>query len=282
MPGRFAVALAGAAILAVLSLTDAPTLAQEAQGTPSPRGEWLAELAGAEDAALRNFEASGLRLIGSLFLLFGVCQFDTPEHAEDAAPALGTRTVDNLQAPPGSGSLKPASVRPLGDQALAFAGTIEAPADDDSPIREATAAVLVVREAAFVHVMVGAAIAGDPLTDLAGIAEKVAGREPGGDETPVAADGLREGGLWDLLPRLADLPEGFVLDQEQVPAPFDPLPGQAADPTPAPTQFSSPGAAAPVGMRARIGDWAVAVDRTTLDATAVVQTGGSSCSSGSR
>ena len=64
------------------------------------------------------------------------------------------------------------------------------------------------------------------MTDLAGVAEKVVGRELGGEATPVAADGLRSGGLWDLLPRLADLPEGFVLDEERVPAPFDPLPGQ--------------------------------------------------------
>ena len=77
-----------------------------------------------------------------------------------------------------------------------------------------------------VHLLYGAALAGDPLTDIAVIAEKILGRQPGGDATPIGDEGLREGGLWDLLPRLEDLLEGFVLDEEKVPAPFDPLPGQ--------------------------------------------------------
>ena len=46
-------------------------------------------------------------------------------------------------------------------------------------------------------------------------------------ETPAAADGMRSGGLWDVLPRPEDLPDGFVFNADSIPVLFDALPGQA-------------------------------------------------------
>ena len=89
-----------------------------------------------------------------------------------------------------------------------------------------TIAILVVRRGAILRFFVGGAVAGDPLTELTHIAEAVVDREPGGAATPVSSEGLRTGGLWDLLPRLADLPEGFIRQHERVPEPFAPLPRQ--------------------------------------------------------
>jgi hypothetical protein len=254
------------------SWTDFAASAQEATPQSQDQSLDLVGIEGVQNSAVRNFMASGFRFVGTLRFGFLVAEFRDDGAASAAVPALAARTEHGLERTnrdaPG---LRPASVRPLGDEAIAYAGQVNTEGEDED-FDTVTLAFIVVREGHYVHVLYGGALAGDPLIEIADIAEKILGRDPGGDETPVAADGLREGGLWDLLPRLADLPEGFVLDEERVPAPFDPLPGQAAAPTPAPTQFSSPGAAAPVGMRARIGDWAVAVERATLDATAVVQT----------
>ena len=194
------------------------------------------EIEGLRTAVGRTFGPSGFRLVGTLALLFTVTDFENENSAAAGMPQLGDQLIVDLaeQGNDTSGP-KSASVRPLGDERIAYAGTLIALEEDDSTFDEFMVAALVVREGVFVHFMYGAAIAGDPLADLAAVAEKIIGRQPGGDVTSVGDDGVREGGLWDLLPRIEDLPEGFVLEKEEELAPVDERQDQTASPRARPT-----------------------------------------------
>lgn len=213
-----------ALVTLLAAIPPAVVAAQDAGATSTADETVLFDLPGSENAALRGFNPSGARFVGTAAMVFAVVRFDSPERAEDALPLLLGRFRRN---PPGNGGnltgVRPASVRAIGDDRLAYVGTLEF-RDEDRP--DSDLALLLVHRDDVVYFMFGLALVGDPLPDLANVAEVIIDREPGARATPVASDGLRTGGLWELLPRLDDLPEGFVFSEDQVPPPFDPLPGQ--------------------------------------------------------
>ncbi len=63
-------------------------VAQDVNATPASSPAILVGLAGIQDAVARDFEASGFRPVGTLVFRFGVAEFDTPEHAEEAIPRV--------------------------------------------------------------------------------------------------------------------------------------------------------------------------------------------------
>ena len=216
---RLAAVLVALAVAGGLFVAGPAVAHQGASPTAEPDGEdrpsILADLPGIEEAVARDFDASGMRLVGTLVFRFAAARFDEPESAEAAIPVVLDRYLDRLGDEAGDVSgVRAASVRDLGDETVARAGEIVTPGEDEPDL---TVAILAVRRGALLQLFVGAALAGDPLADVADIAEAGVEREPGGDATPTGDDGMRTGGLWDVLPRLDDLPEGFVFVEERIP-----------------------------------------------------------------
>lgn len=173
----------------------------------------LTGIEGAEEAASRAFVAAE-DAGGTLFMSFAVVRFDDEAAAQGAVRAIRARVIEQFSRQSDVSGLKAANPGSWGDETIALAGDIR-PTDPDDP-DVLSVALLVVRDGLLVHGMLGVAVAADPVPDVAAVADQIVGRQPGGD-VEVDAEGLRTGGLWDTLPRPADLPTGFELDEEFVP-----------------------------------------------------------------
>ena len=206
-----------AAVLVLSLLAQDPTAPA---GTPPAV---FAGLPGIEGAAQRTFAPSEVRQTGTVVIAFGVARFADAAAAAAAMPTIVAREVERIAGD--GGEVRPAAAPDLGDASAAHVGAVGFGADAPELAAEITAASLVWRDGPLVFVAIGVAIDGDPLADLVVAAERIEGREPGGAET-TAADGMRSGGLWDVLPRPEDLPDGFVFSADSIPALFDALPEQ--------------------------------------------------------
>lgn len=169
------------------------------------RANQSADLDGVEDAVYRSFEASEAGfteiLTGRLVFAVGVgVEMDTPDNASQAVDVLAESLIqfyaDNVEGTPGE--TVEASVGRLGDERIGLATTFSL--DDDEFIEQFTLGTIVVRQDQYLQILVGASTMG-PLSELAAIAEDVAARWPSDD-------------IWDIVPELADMPVGMVLDEE--------------------------------------------------------------------
>ncbi|MDP9366897.1 MAG: VWA domain-containing protein [Chloroflexota bacterium] len=174
----------------------------------------LTGIPGTEEAASRAFVADE-EGEGTLFMSFAVVRFEDEETAQAATRAIRARVIEQFRRRSDVSGLKSVDAGSWGDETLALAGPIE-PTDPDDP-EVLAIALLVVRDGLYVHGMLGVAASGDPLPDVSAVAEQVVGREPGESSVATNDEGLLTGGLWDMLPRPADLPTDFVLDEEFVP-----------------------------------------------------------------
>lgn len=193
---------------AMLALgTVAPAMARQ-DASPTAGPTWRPP--GLTFGAARQFDAPGLRLIGPMRIMTAAVVFDTEAHAEDAMPSA----VDFAQA---ISQMEPDSIRPasapkdLGDEAVAYIGEV-APEGQS----QAFATGLLVWREQRLYTMIGYGFAGtDVLTELFALGRSISGRAVGNTPTaPVAAHNLWSGGVWDLLPTLADVPEGFVFESD--------------------------------------------------------------------
>jgi hypothetical protein len=263
-------------LVSVVLVGASPASAQEPSPTALPTLDGIDGLA---DAAVRSFEASGIRLIGTAQFSFMVVRFDDVEAARSGIERVIANQIARIDQQSDVSDLKRASIGSIGDETLAHAGEVVVDDPGDAAVEPLIVGIVAARRAAYVQLGQGVALAGDPLVDVSGVLKKTIDRAEGGDATPVDGDGMRTGGLWDMLPRLEDLPEGFVLDEERVPAPFDPLPEPDVTQSPTTTDNAAelpsqtPKAAAgsrsePIafGHSARVaGDWSVRVVRTFGD-----------------
>ncbi|MBA2288844.1 MAG: hypothetical protein H0V98_00490 [Chloroflexia bacterium] len=98
--------------------------------------------------------------------------------------------------------------------------------------------IVVVRQGAWVQVLVGFGV-GDVnvIPELMTIATSVEGQWPSDDAIMVRDDGLRTGGIWNMMPRPNDLPDGFEIDVafEEGPAASGASPAEVGDSEPAAT-----------------------------------------------
>lgn len=199
-----------------LFLPPAPTQAQT-DGTGIFAGAH-----GMTDGVQRGFTPTGGRFVGLNSIGFVVIELDTIDHAKEATLALTSNIADFIAAAGTAGALRPASIRDLGDQTIARAGTITSTSKGTST--ETMVAVIGYRSGRFVSVCYGDGKITDPLLELAGIAEKLIDRTPKPKDAPLNNDGLRQDGLWNMLPTLHDVPEGFVVDNEAAPRQGTPTP----------------------------------------------------------
>ncbi len=202
-------------VLALL-LSPAPTQAQT-DGTGI-----LAGTHGMTGAVDRSFSPTGGRFVGLNSIHFVVIEFDTIDHAKEATLALTSNIANALPAVGTSGALRPASIRELGDQAIARAGTLTSTSNGTTT--ESMIAIIGYRSGRFVSICYGEGKITDPLSELAEIAEKLVDRTPKSKDAPLNSDGLRQDGLWNMLPTLSDIPEGFVVDDEAAPRQGTPTP----------------------------------------------------------
>ena len=173
----------------------------------------LTGIPGTEEAASRAFvtDQEG----ETLFMSFAVVRFEDEATAQAATRAIRARVIEQFSRRSDVSGLKSADVGPWGDETLALAGQIK-PTDPDDP-DVLSVALVVVREGVYVHGMIGVGATSEPLAEVSAVAGQVVGRKPGGSSVSTDDLGLKTGGLWNKLPRPADLPEGFVLDEEFVP-----------------------------------------------------------------
>lgn len=162
--------------------------------------------------ATRDFEASGLRLVGTLAITTSVYEMASDADAELALPMVVNAALAMVED--GGGSMQLASATDVGDESFAYAGEIADPANPETTY---VSGILAWRDGPVVVLMVGGALAGDPLTDLAMVARNIEGREPANAiaTPPATPQGVGSGGIWDRLPTLADMPDGFVFKSDQ-------------------------------------------------------------------
>ena len=182
--------------LAVFAVAILPalTVAQEASPTATP----YPPIEGVIAEAQREYQVSGLRLIGTAALSFVVFEFDTAENDEAAMPVVVQRLTEGA----GLGELDPTSDPSFRESTLAYTGKLE---QGDYAF---DVALLVVRDGRFVHASVGVGLAADPLSDLLKIADQAFADPRNGTTTPDPEE------LVDRLPSLENLPPGFVLQDE--------------------------------------------------------------------
>ncbi len=173
----------------------------------------LCGAAGQLDAANREFNADGLNLLGLAIIGANVTRFDSPQHAESAmksipgnlTPWLNTR----LSGPSDAFDVVETSVREIGDKSIAFSGPIT------SDGKKFVIAIVYARTGSFIRGAYGIGLAPTtPVQDLAGILEKSSSRTPSNSGVVTSANGMKTGGIYDALPSLADIPEGFTFSKD--------------------------------------------------------------------
>lgn len=169
------------------------------------------------DGAQRRFQATGMRLLGSNVFVTGVYVFNS----EDVARLAFGEIVDTIllrieesEAIGEVGEIRPASVSNLGEESQAYL------TKTDMDGTELALGVVFWRDGVAVYTGISASLGGgDPFTELFALARAITGREY--VDAPVEWSGdegdIRSGGVWDLLPTLSDIPEGFVfVDEEEI------------------------------------------------------------------
>jgi hypothetical protein len=182
----------------LLALLPQSSLAAQ-DGTPSGATAPSGIVAG----ATRVFQATGPRLLGSTYLqvtAFVMVDAAVAERSMDVGIS-GALAAVSLSTP-----ARPVSVDPIGDEAEAYLATM---ASDGT---EFPVGFVFWRDDRVLYAGFSLAVGGDPLADLFALARTITGRPY--VETlvtePATPGGMWSGGVWNLLPTLADVPEGFV------------------------------------------------------------------------
>jgi hypothetical protein len=209
------------ASVSAFSLSPGGIFAQQSTATPASEA-----ITGIIAASERRFEASGLRLLGAGAISVFAYQFDSAEHAAEGFAAVIEFFRDYFET--GATAMQQASAPRLGDQRVAYVG--ELPESSEPDARLLAGGLFGWQDDDVVIVMIAIGLAGDQLAELFAIGNAIVGRVPG----PRAAAAIsfpgemRRGGIWDVLPTLEDVPEGFVFLEDRVP-------GQASGPAETPT-----------------------------------------------
>ena len=212
-------------LLGLLTLsTTIPALAQDVTPTPIPL--LVPEIEGAQDAAIRSYGATGLDPTGMISIAMEVVRFDSADHAHEALETITERQMARLGQGGDTSAIQQASVDQIGDETTANAGQLTF-TDTSSPIQGIIVGLVIARNGEFVFLTLAGSLAGNAVGTASDVTKAVIDRQRGDDATPVADNGMRSGGLWDMLPTLDDIPSGLVFDEDRVPVPFEPLPGQS-------------------------------------------------------
>lgn len=188
-------------LIALVGISPSITAAQSA--TP-----WPTEvLAAYREGGLREFRSAGMRLLGPAAITVAAYRFEADKAAAQAFPRLCGSIHEQM-----GGDLQTASAPNLGDETLALAGE----AEGDDPETLFPVGLVCWRDGPVVFLGFSAGLAGEQLPALFDVARtmKEQTAQANAAATPAPDQEMRTGGVWDLLPRLQDMPEGFVLERE--------------------------------------------------------------------
>lgn len=230
---------------------------------------------GVLDGVRRDFVAASPELVGLVVVITRVAQFDTAAHAHDAIDQWFVDRTDAEDNALDFSGLSPVGVQPIQDETRALAGAV---LDEDGD--DFASALLAVRDESFLYTFETFRGTGSALDDATLIAKRLFGLEPQEVSAVPGAD-YRTGGLWDRLPRLEDLPQGFVLDDEIELCVGTFATYECAQATPeASTGGTPPSTSAQLGLSrqsplvygtvGRVGEYDVRVITTIPDATSTV------------
>jgi hypothetical protein len=180
--GRLLLAVMIAALSGLLPLT----AVAQSPATPAPQR--------CPTSAEREFETAGMRLIGPAAILVSVFGCASPAAAAEAFPAMSDAIADHF----GGEALQQASAPRLGDERVALAG--QTPPDPDGDTF--AVGIFAWRDGAYIYLTVAAGLTGEQLPVLFDLARTLEERDATGD-------------VWQRLPALDDMPEGFVVRSEQ-------------------------------------------------------------------
>jgi hypothetical protein len=108
---------------------------------------------------------------------------------------------------------QPVSAPKLGDRRIARAWTLT------SSGIEFSAGVFAIQSGTDVYFLMTFGRGINPMQELAGVADAILNGEP-----REGGDGIKTGGLWDLLPTLDEVPFGLSVTLEKVPEDWGPVP----------------------------------------------------------
>lgn len=146
--------------------------------------------------------------------------------------------------------------------------------------------IVAVRQGAWVQVLVGFGVGEvDVIPELAALATALEGRWPSDEPIVAREDGLRTGGIWDMMPLPDDLPVGFEIDEafEEGPAPADgdtdptgtAAAGSGATPSPAASPVVAATPESGVGASPNVpGATPVVPPESTPDTAPIIEPGG--------
>lgn len=178
--------------------------------TPEPVGTVSTgdnEVARAYDNPNVYFDAvAGVMILGSIH--------DSEEAASRSASTLArifvASLVSEVETDYEFGELEEVPVEQVGDEAIAHRMSFMMFGSFEGEY-----ALLAVRQGSWVQLLIGFGVGDvDVLAELEGIASTIAPRWPSDDPIAVREDGLRTGGIWNMVPAPEDLPAGFVVDAE--------------------------------------------------------------------
>ncbi len=164
--------------------------------------------------ATRKFDASGFNLLGLQQIQAAVVVFNSSKDATTAmAMLLPNETALIHSRASMQSKVQETSVRALGDESLAISADI--PKTDKSIGYEAV--VVAERTESEIRVLIGlGALPSDPVKQLADVLESSLRRHVTDAAVSRTANGMTVGGVYDALPQLRDLPEGFVFTKGNV------------------------------------------------------------------
>ncbi len=218
MAASGAAALAASALGSVGPASASPLSAPD-PAAATPRANAVPPLLGQIAEAERRYAASRPQQVGVVVLTLKVAEFDTEEHAAAAVSIV----AEQVPRAPGFVGLQPVRATRVGDASSAFTGWV------GSPTGPLAVAVLVFRDGRYVHAWSALGLTADPLPDLLALAGRTTGVEappPAPPATPAPGATPAASALLGRLPRLDQLPPGFVLAREDSRL----TPGDAATP----------------------------------------------------
>jgi hypothetical protein len=202
MPRRVVLAIVALVLLA------SDVAAQTAAPTPTPelntgRSHVVAHVR-------RIFTTPTERLIGPSYIEAQVALTDDPNRASGGLQGGADAFRRSIEAK--GGTVREASAPDIGDEHVALAA--QQPINDGAS--ELQMGFFAWRDGNLV-IMLLATGYGEQLPSLFALARTIEGRQPGPESltTPVP-DEMSSGGIWDVLPTLDDMPEGFVFDKDEI------------------------------------------------------------------
>jgi hypothetical protein len=155
----------------------------------------------------RIFQTPTVRLVGPTYIEAQAALADDPNRASNGLHS-GVDGIRQLIEAEG-GIAREASAPQIGEERVAIAGGL--PSGSGVQL-----GLIIWREGNLVITLIATGY-GEQLPSLFAIVRAIEGREPGPESlaSPVP-DELSRGGIWDVLPTLDDVPEGFVFIKDEI------------------------------------------------------------------